>query len=414
MVVFFSSMLLKMGVTETVAQLAAYTLACLVLLLAAIAVDLLARHPLLRLFGYAAERTKTTWDDTLLACRTPQRVARLLPGLVIYVGIPWVLPGMADAVASVRSAASIYMLLVGAFAVQAMFTAVLRIYEQYEISKNMHIKGVIQVLQVGIFLIAGIIIVSILVGKTPLYMLSGVGAMTAVLMLIFRDAILGFVGGIQLTANRMVAIGDWIEMPKYGADGDVIDVALTTVKVQNWDKTITTIPTYALITESFKNWRGMSDSGGRRIKRAISIDMSTIRFCTPDDLEAFSRIEYIKEYLEAKQQEIAAYNRGHDVDDTCRVNGRRLTNVGTFRAYVVAYLKNHPLINQGMTFLVRQLPPTEHGLPIEIYVFSSDQVWAHYEAIQADIFDHVLAVVPEFRLRVFQSPTGTDFQALRP
>jgi miniconductance mechanosensitive channel len=231
-------------------------------------------------------------------------------------------------------------------------------------------------------------------------------------MLIFRDAILGFVAGIQLSANRMVAHGDWIEMPKYGADGDVLEVTLTTVKVQNWDKTITTIPTYALISESFKNWRGMQKSGGRRIKRAVSIDMNSIRFCDEEMLERFGKIQYISDYIDSKKAELEAFNKAENVDNASLANGRRMTNVGTFRAYVKAYLLNHPMINKDMTFLVRQLKPTEFGLPIEVYVFSKDKVWANYEAIQADIFDHILAVVPEFDLRVYQNPTGSDFNAL--
>ncbi|MEC4678590.1 MAG: mechanosensitive ion channel domain-containing protein, partial [Nitrospirota bacterium] len=256
-----------------------------------------------------------------------------------------------------------------------------------------------------------ILIISALLDETPFYLLSGLGALTAVFMLIFKDAILGFVAGIQLTANKMVTHGDWIEMPKYGADGDVLEVSLTTVKIQNWDKTITTIPTYALISESFKNWRGMSESGGRRIKRAITIDMSTIQFCSDEMIEKFSKIRPIKVYIETKMKELTEYNTIHDLDDANIVNRRRLSNIGTFRAYVVAYLENHPKIHQDMTFLVRQLAPGEHGLPIEIYVFCNDTAWARYEAIQADIFDHLLAAVPEFGLKVFQNPSGNDFKS---
>jgi len=234
--------------------------------------------------------------------------------------------------------------------------------------------------------------------------------MTAVLLLIFRDAILGFVAGIQLTANNMVQTGDWISMPKYDADGDVVDVSLTTVKVQNWDKTITTIPTYALVSDSFKNWRGMSESGGRRIQRAVYIDMNTVRFCTPEMLKKFRRIQHISGYIDQKLEEIGAHNREHDVDDSVKVNGRRLTNIGTFRVYLQAYLRHHPKVNQEMTFLIRHLSPGENGLPVEVYIFSNDQVWANYEAIQADIFDHILAVIPEFGLRVFQNPSGYDFR----
>ena len=274
------------------------------------------------------------------------------------------------------------------------------------------IKGFIQVFKLIIYFVGGIFIISILLNKTPVYLFSSLAALTAVLMFIFKDAILGFVAGIQLTANRMVANGDWIEMPKYGADGDIIEIALTTVKVQNWDKTITTIPTYALITESFKNWRGMSESGGRRIKRSISIDMNTIQFCTEEMLGRFSKIQYITSYIEKNKIEVQKHNTLEQVDHSSLVNGRRMTNIGTFRAYVEAYLKNHPKINQEMTFLIRQLAPAENGLPIEIYVFSKDIAWANYESIQANIFDHIMAVVPEFDLRVFQDPTGRDFNKL--
>ncbi|MHC5146084.1 MAG: mechanosensitive ion channel family protein, partial [Planctomycetota bacterium] len=279
-------------------------------------------------------------------------------------------------------------------------------------ARRVPIRGFMQVVKIIAFIAGGIIILGMIVKRDPTNILAGFGAMTAVLMLIFKDAILGFVAGIQISANNMVHLGDWIEMPKYGADGDVTDISLTTVKVQNWDKTISTIPAYALISDSFKNWRGMSESAGRRIKRSINIDMNTVKFCNPMMLDKFRRIEHIAEYIDAKQAEIDDYNTEANIDNTELVNGRRMTNVGTFRAYVIAYLKNHPKINRNMTFLVRQLKPTECGLPIEIYVFSSDKVWANYEAIQADIFDHILAVIPEFGLRVFQNPTGSDFSRL--
>jgi miniconductance mechanosensitive channel len=212
--------------------------------------------------------------------------------------------------------------------------------------------------------------------------------------------------------NDMVRIGDWIQMPKYGADGDVVDVSLLTIKVQNWDKTISTIPAYALISDSFVNWRGMKESGGRRIKRHINIDMSTIRFCSPEMLDRYEKFQLITDYVRTRRKEIAAFNTEHKIDTSELINGRSMTNIGTFRAYAVAYLRNHPMIRQDMTFLIRHLQPGEHGLPVEIYVFSKDTAWANYEAIQADIFDHLLAVVPMFDLRVFQQPTGNDFRML--
>ena len=242
--------------------------------------------------------------------------------------------------------------------------------------------------------------------------MTGLGAMAAVLILVFKDTILGFVASIQLSANKMVNVGDWISMPKYNADGTVIDISLNTVKVQNWDKTIATIPTYALVSESFNNWKGMEESGGRRIKRSINIDMKSVDFLNKDQIDKFRKYHVLKDYITSKEKEISDYNKSLKLDEDTITNGRKMTNLGTFRKYLENYLHNHPKIHQDMTFLVRHLQPTEKGLPIEIYVFSNDQAWANYESIQADIFDHILAIIPEFGLRVFQNPTGDDFQKL--
>ena len=232
--------------------------------------------------------------------------------------------------------------------------------------------------------------------------------MAAVLMLVFKDTILGFVASIQLSANKMVVPGDWIEMPSHNADGDVLDISLNTVKVQNWDKTITTIPTYALVSESFRNWKGMEESGGRRIKRSVTIDMKSIKFCTPEMIKKFKKIQILHDYIEKKEKELNEHNKKYEIDNSVLVNGRRMTNIGVFRAYIVSYLHNHPEINNEMTSMVRQLEPTDKGLPLQIYVFSSDKRWVYYEKIQSDIFDHILAVAPEFDLRVFQNPSGYD------
>ncbi|MCK5802206.1 MAG: mechanosensitive ion channel [Lentisphaeria bacterium] len=412
---FLHKLLLEIGFSDGPAiQHAALALAVFLIFLLAFITNVIAKKVGMRLMRAVVERTSTTWDDALLNRRFLYRLTHLVPILAVHILSVHLLSEAGSLVSFLQNAAGICMLIVGAFIADAFLNAFLDVYARYEISKEMHLKGIVQVLKISVYIVVAILLLAMLVGKTPLYILSGLGALTAVLMLIFKDSILGFVAGIQLTANRMVAIGDWVEMPKYGADGDVIDVALTTVKVQNWDKTITTIPTYALISDAFKNWRGMSESGGRRIKRAIYIDMSTITFCSDAMLERFSQIQYIAQYLEEKREEVAEYNRAHGVNEECRVNGRRLTNVGTFRAYVVSYLHNHPQVNLDMTFLVRQLAPGPHGLPIEIYVFCKDKVWANYEEIQADIFDHILSVVPEFDLRVFQNPAGSDFHALVP
>jgi miniconductance mechanosensitive channel len=312
----------------------------------------------------------------------------------------------------VEAAVEIYFIVVVLLILDALINFFHDIYQRFDVSKDIPLRGFSQVLKIVMVCGGVIMALSILLDQSPVYLLSGLGAMTAVLMLIFKDPILGFAAGIQLISNRMLKPGDWIEMPKYGADGDVMDITLTTVKVRNFDKTITTIPTYALINDSFKNWRGMEESRGRRIKRAICIDMNTIRFCTSEMLERFSGIRHIAEYMQQKSSEVKATNAALDVGELDGVNARRLTNIGTYRAYVHAFLMNHPMINKDMTFLIRQLAPTQHGLPLEIYVFCRDKAWISYEAIQSDIFDHLLAVAGEFDLKVYQYPSGTDLQGM--
>ena len=404
---FFQHLFTRLGAPEIAVPLLARASAVLLVAVLGLLVYLLARrlflNPLIRLI----RRTGATWDDALLDSRVLHRLIHLAPVLVLHYLAPLALEGYGPLAAS---AVQIYLTIVTLRVVGAALTAGLEIYGGTGTAEEISIKSIVQFAKVIVYFVGGIFILSILLGKTPLYLLSGLGALTAVLILVFKDAILGFVAGIQLTANKMVARGDWIEMPDYGADGDVLDVSLTTVKVQNWDKTVTTIPTYALISNSFKNWRGMQESGGRRIKRSINIDVNTIKFCDEEMLARFGRIQHIAAYIEHKKEELAAYNQEQRADLSSLVNGRRLTNVGTFRAYVAAYLRHHPMVNQDMTFLIRHLAPTEHGLPIEIYVFCSDIVWANYEAVQADIFDHILAIVPQFDLRLFQAPAGSDFR----
>ena len=404
--------LMGLGLGETAAFVVARIMAIAITIVAAYLANLVAKRLLLRYIKRFVQRSKTVWDDMLAHRGVFNRLSHLAPALVIYALAPFVAQGHATPIATIRRAAVVYMVIVGLLVLDALLNALVDIYRTFEMARRRPIRGFVQAAKIVLYVIVGIIVVSTIMGKSPSLLLGGLGAMTAVFMLIFKDSILGLVAGIQLSTNQMLHIGDWVEMPKYGADGDVIDLTLTTVKVQNWDKTITTIPTYALISDYFKNWRGMSESGGRRIKRSINIDVTSVRFCTAEMLEKFKKIKYISEYVEKKLEEVGEHNRAAGVDESDLINGRHLTNLGTFRAYVVAYLRNHPQVHQGMTFLVRHLQPTETGLPIQIYVFSSDQVWANYEAIQADIFDHILAVIPEFELRVFQNPTGADFRGL--
>jgi len=400
--------LVHLGVGETFAQaLGILTLLVAALLLAWI-VDFVTKRGLLSWVRRLATRTRTRWDNAMVEARVPDRLAHLAPALVIYGAAPVIFPEQDLVAAIIQRVAMAFMILTVALAINGALNAAVAVYRTRDQSGRTPIKTYIQVAQIVLALVTVVLIISRLLDKSPWALLSGIGALTAIIMLVFKDSILGFVASVQLTTNDMVRRGDWIEMPAYGADGDVIEVSLNTVKVQNWDKTISTIPTYQLMQDSFKNWRGMSESGGRRIKRALYIDMNSITFCDQEMLRRFEKIALLKDYLREKRHEVDATNQGK-ADDDAPANLRRLTNVGTFRAYVVAYLRAHPKIHKDMTFLVRQLPPSDAGLPIEIYVFSNDQDWARYEDIQADLFDHFLAVLPEFGLRVFQLPSGADF-----
>jgi miniconductance mechanosensitive channel len=407
-----SGWLTNAGLSPALAELALRAGALVVIIILAAVANVIAKKFVLLGVGYLIGRTETKIDDIFLERKVFTKLSHFAPAIVIYLLCPLVLRDYAQLSGLISHAALIYMIIVGLLVLDSFLNALLDIYQTFDASKEIPLKSFIQILKIVIYFFALIFIVSIMLGKSPVYLISGLGALTAVLILIFKDSILGFIAGIQLISNKMIAHGDWVEIPKYGADGDVMEITLSTVKIQNFDKTITTVPTYALISDSFKNWRGMAESDGRRIKRAINIDLSAIKLCTEEMLERYAKIEVIKPYIERKQKEVEQYNKANSIDGSVLVNGRRMTNVGTFRAYLENYLRAHPMINKNMTLLVRQLAPTEHGLPIEIYVFSSDKDWINYEAIQADIFDHILAVVPEFDLRVFQDPTGGDFKGL--
>ena len=369
------------------------------------------RTYLLKVIHKLTEKTSNQWDDALMEAGVFKRFLRLIPLTFILLCLDrTVLP---TGFSILNRLVFALVILTGARAIEAFLNTIVKIYRQSDNQQRKPILPLIQSLIIIDYLLAAIFIISVLLGKEPWGLVSLLGGLTAVTMLIFKDTILGFVAGIQLGANDMVREGDWIEMPKYGADGDVIEVAVNTVKVRNWDKTISTIPTYALISDSFKNWRGMSESAGRRIKRSICIDMNTVHFADETMLADFRKMDLLKEYVEKRQSEIDTANQENGLDlSAAVVNGRRQTNLGIFRAYLVEYLRSQPNIHKGMTFLVRHLQSTPQGLPIEIYVFSSDKVWANYEAIQSDIFDHILAAIPEFGLKVFQEPTGSDFSKL--
>jgi miniconductance mechanosensitive channel len=351
-------------------------------------------------------KTKSDWDDFLLRRKVFTALSHLPSAFIFYFTYNFSEIKIVDEI--LLRVSLIYFVVIVSMVLNRLVRAGLDIYHTTPYAQNRSIKGYAQLLHILIYFVAAIFIISFIAGKSPLYLLTGLGAIAAVLLLVFKDTILGFVASIQLSANNMVKPGDWIQMPGHNADGTVIDISLNTVKVQNWDKTITTIPTYALVSESFNNWKGMEESGGRRIKRSIGIDMKSVKFCDSALLEKFKKFRLIRDYVEKKQDEITAFNKSLNIDEHDTFNGRRQTNLGIFRKYLEAYLRNHPMISQEMTFLVRHLQPTEKGLPLEIYVFSKEQRWPDYESIQADIFDHVLAVIPEFDLKVFQNPSGND------
>lgn len=383
------------------------TLVAIVLL--ALLADVICRHIILRLVAKLVKRTKATWDDVVFDKKVMTYMSHIVPPVLIYVFIPlaFVDPETLD---FLRRICLIYITAVMLRFVSVFMAAVYQVYSEQERFRDRPLKGLLQTAQVILFFIGGIIIIATLIDKSPTVLLTGLGASAAILILVFKDSILGFVSGIQLSANNMLRVGDWIAMPKYGADGTVIEVTLNTVKIRNWDNTITTIPPYLLVSDSFQNWRGMRESGGRRVKRSINIDMNSVCFCTPEMLAKYKRIQLLKDYVEQTEQVITEYNEKHHIDNSVLVNGRRQTNLGVFRAYLTNYLKSLPVVNNDLTCMVRHLQPTEQGIPVELYFFSTVKDWIPYEGIQADVFDHLLAIVPEFGLRVFQNPSGDDFR----
>ena len=377
------------------------------LALAAAASYYIAQKSFVRLIQRVAAKTQTHWDDRLVEKKAFRRFAHVVPAIVIHALAPLAVTSEA-VVLWARRGAEIYMLAAVLTTANVVLSVGLDIYNTYEIARRFPIQVYVQVVRILLVSASVIIAVSIVTGQSPVLLLSGLGAMTAILLLMSKDSIQGLVAGVQLVSNDMVRVGDWIEMPQYGADGDVIAITLNTVKVQNWDKTISMIPTYSLVAGSFKNWRGMSESGGRRIKRSIYLDISSVRFCDAKTIAQFKEIDLLREYVEIKEAELSDYNRKHGVTESVLANGRRLTNVGVFRQYLVGYLRSHPMINEELTLIVRQLQPSEHGLPLELYAFSANKEWVAYEGIQSDIFDHIFAALPNFGLRAFQTPTGED------
>lgn len=400
--------LIELNIPIEYSVILAKSIVILLTLIIAIVASIVANKIIINYIKKAIIKSKNQYDDILVNSTLLNRLSYFIPILIIYFGMDILLPPNMIT----KRILLVALTIVSIHAISALLNATVDVYEKFEVSKKAPIKGYIQLIKMFLYIIGAILAISMIIDKSPWALLSGIGAMTAIILLLFKDSILGLVAGIQINVNNMVNIGDWIEMPQYGADGDVIDITLNTVKIQNWDKTISTIPTYALISDSFKNWKGMSLSGGRRIKRNLYIDMNSIKFCDEKMIKKLSNIQLIKSYLQEKTKEIISSNKENKIDLSCSVNGRKLTNIGTFRAYVKEYLKSHPKITNEMTLLVRHMQPGEMGLPIQIYAFANDTNWANYESIQADIFDHLLAVLDEFELQVFQSPSGNDLATL--
>jgi miniconductance mechanosensitive channel len=407
-----SAWLLELGINSQPTDNLATSLLLAGCLLIALVAYFIVKRVVIEAVNIVIHRSRATWDDIFMRFRVLEKFAYLVPAIVLNLFVPIVLSEQHMLGKLIDRILSMILVILIIRAIYAALDAVNEIADVNLVNRRLPVKSFVQLTKLFLFFIGLIIGISILADQSPIYFLSGLGVATGFVMLVFRDTILGFVAGIQLAANRMVSKGDWIQMDKYGADGAVEEVSLNTVKVRNWDNTITMIPAYALVSDAFKNWRGMSESGGRRIKRSVNIDVNSIKFLTDDDRIRLGKVNHLKEYLPKLFSEINEANASvSDID--MPVNGRRLTNVGTFRAYLQEYLNHHEKVHKGMTLMVRQLAPTTEGLPLELYIFTNDVRWTYYEMIQADIFDHVFAILPEFGLRAFQNPTGNDMRSLK-
>ncbi len=408
-------LLRQLGLSSQLSEIIVVVVVVIAILFLAYLADYITKHILITTVTRLVRKSKAKWDDALLARRVMHRISHLAPALVVYFAINISLSSFPEINDILKTGVQIYIIFIVLITLDALLSAFHDIYEGTPMARERPIKGYIQVVKIIIHSVGGILILSLLIGKSPTAILASLGALAAVLILVFRDTILGFVSSIQLSANKMVKPGDWISMPSRDADGIVLEITVHTVKVRNWDKTITTIPTHALINESFQNWKGMHESKGRRIARALHIDIKSVEFCTDEMLERFKKFKLIRDYINEKQQEIDEFNIAQGITDEDTLSRRRLTNIGVFRKYVETYLEKHPKIHPGeppYIIMVRHLQPTDRGLPVQIYAFSKEQDWKEYEKVQADIFDHILAVVPEFGLRIFQNPSGDDFRVL--
>ncbi len=399
------------GLSESWAGTINMIILLLVVLIVLFVLDYFLRKMIVGIFNRLSLLSKSKFDDLMVKNKVPRNIAHIIPVVLAYKAIPEIFQDFHNAEIFFSKTIEVFGIVLFLWVVRSLLNTFKDFLKSLASLRDKPIDSYIQVFMIFAWSIGLFYAFSIISGIELWKFLTALGTASAVIILIFKDTILGFVASIQVSINDMVRIGDWITFEKYGADGDVIEINLATVKVQNFDKTITTIPTYALISDSFKNWRGMEDSGGRRIKRSLIIKQDSIKFLTKDDIEALKKIELIRTYLTNRSKDIDTYNSEKEIDKSLLINGKNLTNVGVFRKYIDRYINSHSGINKDMTIMVRQLPPSSQGLPIEIYAFSSDKRWANYEYIMADIFDHLLAAVPYFKLEGFELPSSTNFKA---
>lgn len=406
------SMITDLGVSEEWAVYCRLGIYLLALVLLSKALFVITQKVVIHYLYKVFRKTSFTWDDLFIEKRVFDNVAHIVPAIFVRILAPIIFEDFSELLPFVIKFTDIYLIIVSTTVCVAFLRVGELILSRHPIFKDKHLTSYFQLVRIILYIVAFILVLSVLLNKSPIYFLSAFGAMTAVLLLVFKDTILGLVASVQMSSNDMVRVGDWVEMPKFNADGDVIEINLNTVKVQNWDKTITTIPTYYFITDSFKNWRGMQQSGGRRIKRAIYIDVNSIKLVGPELREKFKKYQLIKGYIEERQKEIEEFNQKNQIDTSVLINGRRMTNLGVYRKYIESYLKNHPKIKQDMTVMVRQLASESRGIPIEIYCFTNTVAWIDYETIQSDIFDHLYSTAMFFELDIFQEPSGKNFNQL--
>ena len=407
---WFNQKLLNFGTSVSVADYLDNFAVLLIIILLALAVDYICRYILLGAFKKFAKKTTNQLDDLIIEKKIINKGMHIIPSILIFTMLPLAYPSPADKeiLVLLQKLCQIYIITVSLLFINSLLNLGVELFHRNDKFKDKPLKGFVQIVQVILFSVGIILLISILINESPSTIFTGIGASAAILMLVFKDTILGFVAGIQLSANNMLRVDDWISMPKNGAAGTVIEITLNTVKVKNFDNTISTIPPYALISESFQNWRGMRESPGRRIKRSINLDMNSVKFCTPEMLEKYRKISLLAGYIDDTENKLQTYNQANQIDNTILVNGRRQTNLGVFRAYLQRYLESLPEVNKEMICMVRHLQPTEKGIPMELYFFSSIKDWVIYETIQAHVFDHVLAVIPEFDLQIFQELSGSD------